>query len=242
MNMSLRMEQWTPPEWQSVIDLVSDERILQKMAGYRKRISARYMREELFSYLADHWAVKSRLNLESAVSVDKSRLTALLDEEGIDFKEEADGSLSVELNELPIRLKVEEQGRTRISTQGPLHNAVCLTLKEESIVLLLQFLEEAMFVLEDRVEDIVLEEEREAMITCIYGQALRVKLDELGESYTMEADEKFITVQVKLKPDRRLRFCIRAEKAQEMAEKIESLIAAANTLNREYWDTGIRIE
>ena len=49
--MSLRMEQWTPPEWQSVIDLVSDERTLQKMAGYRKRISARYMREELFSYL-----------------------------------------------------------------------------------------------------------------------------------------------------------------------------------------------
>lgn len=242
MNMSLRMEQWTPPEWQSVIDLVSDERILQKMAGYRKRISARYMREELFSYLADHWVVKAELNLESAASVDKARLKELLDEEGIDFKEEADGSLSVELNELPIRLKVEEQGRTRISTQGPLHNAVCLTLKEESIVLLLQFLEEAMFVLEDRVEDIVLEEEREAMITCIYGQALRVKLDELGESYTMEADEKFITVQVKLKPDRRLRFCIRAEKAQEMAEKIESLIAAANTLNREYWDTGIRIE
>lgn len=242
MNMSLRMEQWTPPEWQSVIDLVSDERILQKMAGYRKRISARYMREELFSYLADHWVVKAELNLESAASVDKARLKELLDEEGIDFKEEADGSLSVELNELPIRLKVEEQGRTRISTQGPLHNAVYLTLKEESIVLLLQFLEEAMFVLEDRVEDIVLEEEREAMITCIYGQALRVKLDELGESYTMEADEKFITVQVKLKPDRRLRFCIRAEKAQEMAEKIESLIAAANTLNREYWDTGIRIE
>jgi len=242
MNMSLRMEQWTPPEWQSVIDLVSDERILQKMAGYRKRISARYMREELFFYLADHWVVKAELNLESAASVDKARLTELLDEEGIDFKEEADGSLSVELNELPIRLKMEEQGRTRISTQGPLHNTVCLSLKEESIVLLLQFLEEAMFVLEDRVEDIVLEEEREAMITCIYGQALRVKLDELGESYTLEADEKFITVQVKLKPDRRLRLCVRAEKAQEMAEKIEGLIAAANTLNREYWETGIRIE
>ena len=96
MNMSLRMEQWTPPEWQSVIDLVSDERILQKMAGYRKRISARYMREELFSYLADHWVVKAELNLESAASVDKARLKELLDEEGIDFKEEADGSLSVE--------------------------------------------------------------------------------------------------------------------------------------------------
>ena len=242
MNMSLRMEQWMPPEWQSVIDLVSDERTLQKMAGYRKRISARYMREELFFYLADHWVVKAELNLESAASIDKARLKELLDEEGIDFKEEADGSLSVELNELPIRIKVEEQGRTRISTQGPLHNAVCLSLKEESIVLLLQFLEEAMFVLEDRVEDIVLEEEREAMITCIYGQALRIKLDELGESYTMEADEKFITVQVNLKPDRRLRLCVRAEKAQEMAEKIEDLIAAANTLNREYWETGIRIE
>ena len=242
MNMSLRMEQWTPPEWQSVIDLVADRSILKKMAGYRKRISAQYMREELFVYLADNWVVQAELNLELAKSVDRARLTVLLDAEGIDFKEGADGSLSVGLNELPIRLKVEEKGQTRISTQGPLHNAVCLSLKEESIVLLLQFLEEAMFVLEARVEDIVLEEEREEMITCIYGQALRVKLDELGESYTMEADEKFITIQVNLKPDRRLRFCVRAEKAQEMAEKIEGLIAAANTLNREYWDTGIRIE
>lgn len=242
MNMSLRMEQWTPPEWQSVINLVADRSILQEMAGYRKRISVQHMREELFLYLAYHWAVKSRLNLENAASVDKSRLTALLDEEGIDFKEEADGSLSVDLNELPIRLKVEVQGRTRISTQGPLHYTVSVSLKEESVVLLLQFLEEALFVMEGKVEDIILEEEREAMITQIYGQALRIKLDELGESYTMEADEKFITVQVNLKPDRRLRFSVRSEKATEMADKIEGLIAAANTLNREYWDTGIRIE
>ena len=242
MNMSLRMEQWTPPEWQSVIDLVADRSILQKMAGYRKRISAQYMREELFVYLADHWVVRSELNLDYVNSVDKERLLSLLREAGFDVTENADGSLSVDLNELSIRLKVEEKGRTRISTQWSLPNDVCITLKEESIVLLLQFLEEAMFVLEDRVEDIVLEEEREAMITTIYGQALRVKLDELGESYTMEADEQFITVQVRLKPDRRLRFCVRAEKAQEMAEKIEGLIAAANTLNREYWDTGIRIE
>lgn len=78
-------------------------------------------------------------------------------------------------------------------------------------------------------------------MTNIYGQVLRTRLDELGEQYTMIADEHFITVHVRLKQDRRLRFCVRAEKAQEMADKIEGIIAAANLLNGEFWSTGMRI-
>lgn len=79
------------------------------------------------------------------------------------------------------------------------------------------------------------------IISTIYGQVLRIKLDELGAQYSMEADEKFITVNVRLKPDHQLRFCVRSEQAREMADKVEGLIAAANLLNGEYWTTGMRI-
>ena len=241
MDMSLRMEQRTPAEWQSIIDLVADERTLQKMAGYRMRMGVPYMRNELFFYLADHWVVKAELNLAYASSVDGARLADLLREAGIEVKDNGRKSLTVNLDGYPLRLELPGLGRTRISTIGPRENAVCVSIKEESVVLLLRFLAEAMFVIEDLAENIVLEKEQEKMATTIYGQVLRVKLDDLGEQYTMIADEKFITVHIRLKPDRRLRFCVRAEKAQEMADKIESLIAAANLLNREFWGTGMRI-
>ena len=94
----------------------------------------------------------------------------------------------------------------------------------------------------DRMAGQSLDEERQEMISQIYGLSLRIKLDQLGETYTMEADDKFITVNINLKPDRCLHFCVRSEKAPEMADKIEGLIAAANTLNQEFWDTGMRIE
>ena len=79
------------------------------------------------------------------------------------------------------------------------------------------------------------------MAASIYGQALYVKIKELGEDFSMEADARFVTVHIRLKAGRKLRFCVRAEKSPEMAEKIEDLIAAANLLDKEYWDTGMRI-
>ena len=235
------MEQRTPPEWQSIIDLVADERTLRRMAEYRMEVSREFMRDELFFYLADHWVVRAELNLDYGKSVDKGRLTSLLREADFEVKENADGSLTVDLDGYPLRVELQGRGLTRISTLGPKKNAVCVSFKEESVVLLLRFLSEAMAVLEDRAEDIVLEKKQETMATTIYGQVLRAKLDELGEQYTMIADEWFITVHIKLKPDRRLRFCVRAEQAQEMADKIEDLIAAANLLNAEFWKTGMRI-
>ncbi len=241
MNMSLRMEQWTPPEWQSIIDLVADTRTLERMAGYRMRLSREHMRDELFLYLADHWVVRAELNLKRATAVDRDRLTSLLREADFDVTENGYGSIAVDLDGYPLRLELQELGQTRISTLGPRKNAVCVSLQEESVVLLLRFLAEAMYVMEDMAEDVVLEKEQETMVTNIYGQVLRTRLDELGEQYTMIADERFITVHVRLKPDRRLRFCVRAEKAQEMAEKIEGIIAAANLLNGEFWSTGMRI-
>ena len=241
MNMSLRMEQLTPPEWQSIIDLVADERTLRKMAEYRMSVSKEFMRDELFFYLADHWVVRAELNLDYVKSVDRGRLLSLLREADFDVTENGDGSLAVDLDGYPLRLELQGRGQTRISTLGPRENAVCVTYKEESVVLLLRFLAEAMYVMEDRAEDVVLEKKQETMASTIYGQVLRSKLDELGEQYSMIADEWFITVHIRLKPDRRLRFCVRAEKAQEMADKIEGLIAAANLLNAEFWGTGMRI-
>ena len=241
MNMSLRMEQLTPPEWQSIIDLVADERTLRKMAEYRMSVSKEFMRDELFFYLADHWVVRAELNLDYVKSVDRGRLLSLLREADFDVTENGDGSLAVDLDCYPLRLELQGRGQTRISTLGPRENAVCVTYKEESVVLLLRFLAEAMYVMEDRAEDVVLEKKQETMASTIYGQVLRSKLDELGEQYSMIADEWFITMHIRLKPDRRLRFCVRAEKAQEMADKIEGLIAAANLLNAEFWGTGMRI-
>lgn len=241
MNMSLRMEQRTPPEWQSIIDLVADEHTLRKMAGYRMHVSTEYMRDELFFYLADHWVVKAELNLDYTNSVDKGRLMTLLREADFDVSEKSDGRFVVDLDGYPVRMELQRRGQIRLDTPGPSGNAVCVSLKEESVVLLLQFLSEAMYVMEDRAEDVVLEKEQETMASNIYGQVLRTRLDELGEQYSMIADERFITVHVLLKPDHLLRFCVRAEKAQEMADKIEGLISAANLLNAEFWNTGMRI-
>lgn len=241
MNMSLRMEQRTPPEWQSIIDLVADEHTLRRMAEYRMRVGRKFMLDELFFYLADHWVVRAELNLDYARSVDKGRLTSLLREADFDVTKNDDGSLAVDMDGYPLRVELQGRGQTRISSLGPSGNAVCVALREESVVLLLRFLSEAMYVMEDMAEDVVLEKEQDAMATTIYGQVLRARLDELGEQYTMITDERFITVHVRLKPDRRLRFCVRAEKAQEMADKIEGLIAAANLLNSEFWGTGMRI-
>lgn len=241
MNMSLRMEQQTPPEWQSIIDLVADERTLRRMAEYRMNVSREFMRDELFFYLADHWVVRAELNLDYVKSVDEGRLLSLLREADFDVTENSDGSLAVDLDGYPLCMELQGRGQTRISTLGPRGNAVCVSFKEESIVLLLRFISEAMYVMEDRAEDVVLEKKQETMASTIYWQVLRARLDELGEQYSMIADERFITVHVRLKPDRRLRFCVRAEKAQEMADKIEGLIAAANLLNAEFWGTGMRI-
>ena len=79
------------------------------------------------------------------------------------------------------------------------------------------------------------------MAASIYGQALYAKLKELGEDFSMEADARFVTVHIRLKTGRELRFCARKEKIPDMAEKIEGLIDAANLLDEEYWETGMRI-
>ena len=235
------MEQRTPSEWQYIIDLVADTRTLKLMAGYRERMGIQYMRDELFFYLADHWVVRGELNLNYAKSVEKGRMTSLLRKADFDVSENADGSLAVDMDGYPLRVELQGRGQTRIGTMGPRGNAVCVSYSEESVVLLLRFLAEAMYVMEDRAEDIILEKEQETMASTIYGQVLRTRLNELGEQYTMTADEKFITVHVRLKPNRCLRFSVRSEQAQEMADKIEALIAAANLLNAEFWKTGMRI-
>ena len=51
MNMSLRMEQWTPPEWQSIIELVADPRTVRKLAEYRLRWNVRALRDRIFLLL-----------------------------------------------------------------------------------------------------------------------------------------------------------------------------------------------
>lgn len=241
MNMSLRMEQRTPPQWQSIIDLVADKHTMRRMAEYRMHSGITYMRDELFLYLADHWVVRSELNLDYANSVDRGRLETLLQEADFDVNRHGDRCLTVDLDGYSIRLKMEEKGHTRICPNTPLLQGVCVNLREESIVVLLRFIGEAMPVMEDMAEDIVLEKQQETAVSTIYGQVLRIKLDELGAQYSMEADEKFITVNVRLKPDHQLRFCVRSEQAREMADKVEGLIAAANLLNGEYWTTGMRI-
>ena len=241
MNMSLRMEQWAPSQWQSIIDLVADNRTLKRMAGYRERMGIQYMRDELFYYLADHWVVRAELNLRRATSVSEKRLTSLLRAAEIDVYENTDGSLTVDLDGYSLRLETEVLGRTRISTTGPRTMSVTVNISEESVVLLLRFLGEALFVMENMTEDILMEKEQETMVSNIYSQILRAKLDELGEQYTIVTDEKFITVYIRLKPNRCLRFSVRSEQVQEFANKIEGLIAAANMLNREFWNTGMQI-
>ena len=235
------MEQRKPSEWQYIIDLVADERTLKRMAIFRERMGMQYMRDELFFYLADHWVVRAELDLRRATYVSDARLKALLREADFEVKENADGSLDVDLDGYSLHLETEGKGRTRISTTGARALGVAVNLTEESVVLLLRFLGEALFIIEDMAEDIILEKEQETMATTIYGQVLRTRLNELGEQYTMTADEKFITVHVRLKPNRCLRFSVRSEQAQEMADKIEGLIAAANLLNAEFWNTGMRI-
>ena len=240
MNMSLRMEQWTPPEWQSIIELVADPRTVRKLAEYRLRWNVRALRDRIFLLLADHWVVDAELSLDRAVQVDRQRLAALLEEADMDVTLK-DDTMTVDLDGYNVLLATEARGVTRFTTPGRLPQSVCVTLKEESVVRLLQFIEVALPAIEEKAEEIVLEEKREEMVTNIFEKVLRAKLDELGEQYTLQADERFITVHVRLKPNRALRFCVRSEKVPEMTGKLEGLIAAANALNREFWDTGMRI-
>lgn len=237
MRMSLRMEQELEP-WQRIVDLVADERLLKRLA--KPNVDCQYIYDEIFVYLADHWVVHAELNLDRTLIVSQVRLEALLKESGIEISA-INSDMIANLNGYPVIIKAEEHGITRFTTLGDQTMEPCVTLKKESVVLLLRFIGYAIPVIADMVEGVLFEDQKEKMAASIYGQALYVKIKELGEDFSMEADARFVTVHIRLKAGRKLRFCVRAEKSPEMAEKIEDLIAAANLLDKEYWDTGMRI-
>lgn len=236
--MSLRMEQEQEP-WQRIVDLVADEHLLKRLA--KPNVDCQNIYDEIFVYLADHWVVHAELNLDRALIVSQARLDALLKDSGIEISA-INGDMIADLNGYPVIIKTEEHGITRFTTLGGLTMESCVTLNEESVVLLLRFIGYAIPVISDMVEGVLFEDQKEKMAASIYGQALYAKLKELGEDFSMEADARFVTVHIRLKAGRKLRFCVRAEKIPEMAEKIEDLITAANLLDKEYWNTGMRIQ
>lgn len=239
MRMSLRMEQEREP-WQQIVDLVIDEHLLKRLARAKSLVSNQYMYDNIFIYLADHWVVHAELNLDRTTAASQDRLTALLKDAGFEVDAICD-SLVVDLDGYPVRINVEERGNTRFTTLGDHGMETCVRLKEESVVMLLRFIGYALPIIAGMAESLVLEEEKEKIATTIYGQALHAKLTELGETFKMVADPKFVSVQVQLKRNHKLRFCVRTEDIPEMVEKIEGLIAAANLLSIEYWESGMRI-
>ena len=239
MRISLRMVQEREP-WQQIVDLVADEHLLKRLARAKSLVSDQYMYDGIFVYLADHWVVHAELNLDRTVTASQERLTALLKDAGFEV-EAIDGSLIVDLDGYPVRINVEERGNTRFTTLGDHGMETCVRLKEESVVMLLRFIGYALPVIAGMAESVLIEEEKEKMASTIYGQALHAKLTELGETFKMVADPKFVSVQVQLILKHKLQFCVHTEDIPEMVEKIEGLIAAANLLSIEYWKSGMRI-